>query len=147
MYPAFIVLSFNHSIGRTHSWRFSFFSFFLFFFAVFSPPIDIKQALHSPAHPVSVRVDSSFKRQRKLCIVTSFETDILSICIANTRYQVYILYIQYNTRYTHACGVCGLFSWAWRRGSWHFQVASLHLQSSMDLLFVRFTVFLLPEQA
>ena len=27
--------------------------------AVFSPPIDIKQALHSPAHPVSVRADSS----------------------------------------------------------------------------------------
>ena len=26
--------------------------------AVFSPPIDIKQALHSPAHPISVRADS-----------------------------------------------------------------------------------------
>ena len=25
--------------------------------AVFSPPIDMKQALHSPAHPVSVRAD------------------------------------------------------------------------------------------
>ena len=27
----------------------------------------------------------------------------------------------------------GCFPGAWRRGSWHFQVASLHLQSSMDL--------------
>ena len=35
----------------------------------------------------------------------------------------------------------------WRRGSWHVQVASLHLQLSMDLPFVRFTLFLLPEQA
>ena len=39
------------------------------------------------------------------------------------------------------------FPGAWRRGSRHSQVASLHLQSSMDLLLVRFTLFLLPEQA
>ena len=41
----------------------------------------------------------------------------------------------------------GCFPGAWRRGSWHFQVVSLHLQSSMDLLFVRFTLFFLSEQA
>ena len=35
----------------------------------------------------------------------------------------------------------GCLPGAWRRGSWHFQVASLHLYSSMDLLFVRFTIF------
>ena len=29
----------------------------------------------------------------------------------------------------------GCFPGAWRRGSWHFQVASLHLQSSMDFSF------------
>ena len=39
------------------------------------------------------------------------------------------------------------FPGAWRRGSWHFQVASLHLQSRMDLPFVRFTLFFLPKQA
>ena len=41
----------------------------------------------------------------------------------------------------------GCFPGAWRRGSWHFQVASLHLQSSTDLLFVRLTLIFLPEQA
>ena len=45
----------------------------------------------------------------------------------------------------------GCFPEAWRRGSWHFQVASLQevLQSSMDLLSVRFTLLILflPEQA
>ena len=41
----------------------------------------------------------------------------------------------------------GCFPGAWRRGSWHFQVASLHLQSSMDLLLNRFTLFFLREQA
>ena len=35
----------------------------------------------------------------------------------------------------------GCFPGAWRRGSWHFQDASWHLQSSMDLLFVRFTLY------
>ena len=41
----------------------------------------------------------------------------------------------------------GCFPGAWRRGSWHFQVASLHLQSSMGLVFDRFTLFFLPEQS
>ena len=41
----------------------------------------------------------------------------------------------------------GCFPGAWRRGSWHFQVASFHLQTRMDLLFVRFTLCFLLEQA
>ena len=51
--------------------------------------------------------------------------------------------------YTHDMCVAsvGCFPGAWRRGSSHFQVASLHLQSRMDILFVRFTLFFLPEQA
>ena len=35
----------------------------------------------------------------------------------------------------------GCFSGAWRRGSWHFQVASLHFLQSIMNHFVRFTLF------
>ena len=61
-----------------------------------------------------------------------------------------------DNRYVHTYHVHGIlmlvasvgcFPGAWRRGSWHFQVASLHLQSSTDLLFVRLTLIFLPEQA
>ena len=41
----------------------------------------------------------------------------------------------------------GCFPGAWRRGSWHFEVASLHLQSTMVLLFACLTLLFLPEQA
>ena len=69
------------------------------------------------------------------------ETDIY-IHIANTRYE----------GYTYAVYSCVWRLWVvfLEHGggvSWHFQVASLHLQSSVDLLFVRFTQFFLPEQA
>ena len=66
-------------------------------------------------------------------------------CIANTRYQVHTCV---RGILMHVASV-GCFPRAWRRGSWHFQVTSLHqvLRSIMDLLFVRFTLFFLPEQA
>ena len=79
----------------------------------------------NPAHPVSVPIHPI---DEKSSAVTSSETDIY-IYIANTRYQVHT--------YTYGVYSCvwrlGCFPGAWRRGSWHFQVASLHLQSSMDL--------------
>ena len=95
--------------------------------AVFSPPIDIKQALVIPPHPVSVPI--RHPSHRKLCIVlTSFETDIY----IHGKYKI--------TPGTYIRGILIMlgaslvfFPGAWWRGSWHFQVASLHLQSSMDL--------------
>ena len=55
---------------------------------------------------------------------------------------------------TYAVYLCmwrrpGCFPGAWRRCPWHFQVASLHLQSIMDLcpLHVIIFLFFLPEQA
>ena len=92
---------------------------------MFSPPIDIKQALHSPAHQVSARADSSSERQRKLCIVTSFETDVH----IHRKYKIPGTYT--NKRYAvYSCvWRLGCFPGERQRGSWHFQVASLHLQS------------------
>ena len=90
----------------------------------------------SPAHSLSVRADSSSQRQKK-ALNSHMLRDRHRICIANTRYQVH----------THVRAILmrvasvGCFPGAWRRGSWHFQVASLHLQSRMDLLFVRFILY------
>ena len=57
-------------------------------------------------------------------IVTSFETDTSQI----QRYPVHT----YIPGILMRVASVGCFPGAWRRGSWHFQVASLHLQSSMD---------------
>ena len=85
----------------------------------------------------------------KSSAVTSFETDILvySIYIANaTRYPWYIPGISYMRGILmrvawvvfieHGGGALGIF-----------KSPVLHLQSSVDLLFVRFTLFFLPKQA
>ena len=83
----------------------------------------------NPAHPVSVPIHPSDKS-------SAVETDIS-----------FTSQMQQDTRYMHTYAVyscvwrLGCFPRAWRRGSSHFHVASLHLQSSMKLLFVRFTLF------
>ena len=76
-----------------------------------------------PAHPVSVRADAScYVATKALHSHKLRDRQVyISIYIANTRYQVHM-------SYADAGGVCGLFSGAWRRDSWRFQVASLRLQ-------------------
>ena len=77
-----------------------------------------------PAHPGSVRADSSYVATKALHSHKLRDRHIYVYIynLANTtRYQV-------HTSYIHACGVCGFFSGAWRWGSWRFQVASLRLQ-------------------
>ena len=77
----------------------------------------------SPAHPVSVPIRHPSDQSSA---VTSFEADIY-IYIANaTRCQV-------HTRYTHACGVRVAFLKHGGGALGRFDVASLHLQSIMDL--------------
>ena len=85
-----------------------------------------------PAHPVSVPIRHP---SDKSSVVTSFETDIY---IPGTR--------KYNKKpSTYAVYSCvwrpGCFPGTWRRGSWHLQVASLHLQSIMDLCPLHITFF------
>ena len=64
-----------------------------------------------------------------------------------TRYQRYTL--PYIIRGIHMRVVSlGRFPGAWRRGSWHFQVASLHLQPSMWIFSLSAShYFFLPEHA
>ena len=88
----------------------------------------------------------------KLCIITSFETDIKyslpGIDTTHRKYKIPGARIRtYIRSILMRVASVGCFPGAWRRGSWHFQVASLHLQSSMDLLLNRFTLFFLREQA
>ena len=114
--------------------------------AVFAPPIDIQQALVQHTQSVSVPIRRPSDRSS-----VSHKLRDKHIYTSSTSQ------IHQDTRYIYAVYSCvwilmrvasvGCFPGAWRRGPWHFQVASLHLQSSMDLLFVRFTLFLLPEQA
>ena len=92
---------------------------------VFAPPIDMQQALATP----SQCADSSSCRQ-KLCTRSHKLRDI---------YIPGKSHIQQDTRYIRGIlmrvASVGCFPGAWRLGSWHFQVASLHLQSSTDFLF------------
>ena len=93
---------------------------------LFFPPIDIQQARHrhptsttyssSPAHPVSVPIRHP---SDKSSVVTSFETNIYIHCKYNKIPGTYAVY--------SCVWRLGCFPGAWRRGSWHFQVASLHL--------------------
>ena len=89
-----------------------------------------------PAHLVSVPIRHP---RGKRCVVTSFETDI---CLHRKYNKIPGTYMVYSCVCRPGC------PGAWRRGSWHFQVASLHLQSIMDLcpLHIIF-LFFLPEQA
>ena len=61
------------------------------------------------------------------------------IYVANTRYQV-------HTRYTHACGVCGLFSWSVAARLLAFSSRQFALIINHGPFFVRFTLYSLPEQ-
>ena len=96
---------------------------------LFFPPIDIQQALIQHTHPVSVPIrhpsDKSFA-------VTSFETDIYLRRKCNKIPGTYAVY--------SCVWRLGCFPGVWRRGSWHFQVASLHLLSIMNLC-PRHTIF------
>ena len=77
--------------------------------AVFSPPIDIKQALQSSTPSQCLRADSSSYRQKKALNSHKLrDRHIYASQIQDTRYI--------NTRYTLACGVCGLFSWSMAAG-------------------------------
>ena len=76
----------------------------------------------NPAHPVSVPIRHP---SDKSSAVTSFETDIYLHRICNKIPGTYAVY--------SCVWRLGCFPRAWRRGSWHFHVASLHLQSIMNL--------------
>ena len=91
---------------------------------MFAPPIDIQLALVQHTQSVSVLIrhpsnKSYVYSQASRHIYTSSQ-------------------IQQDTRYIRGMlkrvASVGCFPGAWRRGSWHFQVASLHLQSSMRVL-------------
>ena len=82
-------------------------------------------------HPPSVRADRNPKD--KSSVVTSFETDIYQVLIGiASTVHLYIRDILVRV----ASVRCS--PGAWRRGSWHFQVASLHVQLITDQS-VRFT--------
>ena len=103
--------------------------------AVFSRPIDIRQALvqhtQCPCRFVILATKNALY-SRKLRDG--------HIYIANTRYQV-------HTRYTHACSVCGLFSWSMAAGLLAFSSRQFALTINQSWTFVRFTLFFLPKQA
>ena len=98
-------------------------------FKLLFPPIDIEHSQSVPIHP-----------RDKISVVTSFETDIYIHRKHNKMPGTYTVYSCMRRP--------GCFPGAWRRGSWHFHVASLHLQSIIDLgpLHIIFTFFL-REQA
>ena len=89
----------------------------------------LQQALVQHAHQsVSVPIRHPSDKNSS---VTSFEADIYIYTTSQ---------IQQNTRYIirgilMRVAFLGYFPGAWQRGSWYFQVAGLHLQSSMDFSF------------
>ena len=103
---------------------------------MFALPIDIQRALVQHTQSVSVPIrhpsdKSSAKSQASRHI-----------------HYIYTSQIQQDTRYIRGIFMrvasVGCFPEAWWRGSWHFQVASLHLQSSMDFSFSASHYFSLP---
>ena len=89
-------------------------------FELFFPPIDIQQAL--------------IQHTQRPCRLVTLETKALQ---SQDSRQTYI-YIAKCNKIPGTCAVyscvwrLGCFPGAWRRGSWHFEVASLHLQSIMN---------------
>ena len=106
--------------------------------AVFSPPIDIKH-YSSPAHTGSVRADSSSKRQRKLCIVTSFETDLYTSQIHKIPGHTYAVFScvwrQWVVFLEHGGGALGIFK------------SPVCTYNQAWTFFVSFTLYFLPQQA
>ena len=100
---------------------------------------------YSQAHPVGVSVPIHHSDKKKALNSHNLRDRHTYVRIANTstRYQVHT-----NTRnILMRVASVSRFPGAWRRSSWHFQVASLHLQSSVDLLFVRFTLSFLSKRS
>ena len=100
-------------------------------FAVFSPP-DIQQGLVQHSKSVSVPIRHPSDK---------------SSALSQASRQTHFIHRKYNKMIRGIRGILvrvasvGCFPGAWRRGSSHFEVASLHLQSSMGPFFVRFTLF------
>ena len=86
-------------------------------FKLFFPPID-------PAHAVSVPIRHP---SDKICSYKLRDIRKKTRQIQDTRCKSGILIM------TCVWRPAGLFPGTWRRGSWHFQVVSVHLQSIMDL--------------
>ena len=91
-----------------------------------SPPIDTKQVRHSPAYTLSVSVPIRYPSD-KISAVVSFETGIK----INRKYNKIPLKYEHTVHSSVWCPGC--FPGTWRRDSWHFEVANLHLQLIMDL--------------
>ena len=77
-----------------------------------------------PAHPVSVPIRYP---SDKISAVVSFETGIK----INRKYNKIPLKYEHTVHSSVWCPGC--FPGTWRRDSWHFEVANLHLQLIMDL--------------
>ena len=98
---------------------------------MFSPPIDIKEALVQ-----HTQCPCRFVILAKKNALYSHKLRDRHIYMLRSIYYIYISRIQdtrcVHTRYIHTSkymrvASVGCFSGAWRRGSWHFQVASLDL--------------------
>ena len=95
--------------------------------------------IDSPAHRVSARIRQPGD---KSSVVTSFETDLCVHRKYNKMSGAYIGGILLRV-------ASGWFFWSMAADSWHFQVASLHLQSTMGLclLHIRNSISILPSRA
>ena len=94
-------------------------------FAVFSHPIDIQQALVQHTQSVSVPI-----RHPIIATKALYSHKLRDRHIIHRKYKIPGTYIR---GILMRVASVGCFPGAWRQGSWHFQVASLDLQSSVAL--------------
>ena len=95
---------------------------------MFSPPIDIRQELQSSTPSLCPCRFVILATKKALNSHKLRDRHVYASQIQDTR-QVHT----YIRGILMRVASVGCFPGAWRWGSWHFQVASLHLQSSMNL--------------